>query len=644
MKKIILLHIFLVGISISLSAQTSTRLYPIVENNLYGFINETGKVVIQPQFYSIGNFSEGLAPARKGGSYGYIDETGKYIIADKYDYAEPFDHGVAKVYVNGVPSLIDKAGSLLFKSDFKSIESFGSHSYTVATTYSGKQALINKNGKFITDTIFDYIHHFENNRAIVESINDPLPDEMREEGLIDTTGKWIIKFGTYFYFVSLNEGFYKVTYKFCPYCGFLTSNQRVINKNGEVKYNLPSKGWNFLFYKSTYQHGLMVVDIDSPFYYSKKSHYKGVVDTNGNLVLKSKAWEELEPISKTLRKAKSGNKWFLLDNRWAKKTQTSFVDIFTNESIQGYTDYNILYAEDSSGFFAIDTNGVEIAQPTVKCKNCYFNYIVDSLIFFIIEGDQEKGDYSTKFCFWNMASNMLMPVFYDYIEEMHHNEKLIWVSKDSIGQYLDRNGNVIWQERRNISIGRPLNIDYVNSNCCGLDIRHDATSDSASDIYPRRLYKNTANYKEDAFKVFIDTTVHGLWINKYFANAVFILNSSKDTIVFQAISNQLELIMQAKDENGAWRNIEKISYSHYWETYFEARLNPMEYYKYDMPVYKGGMKTKLRAKLTYRYSNSKKFENLYSNEIDGSINPGQFWRSGLYSNTRNVELKHYWDR
>lgn len=48
----------------------TTPLFRIVENEKIGFIDSTGKVVIQPQFHAAGEFSEGLSNARFNGKYG----------------------------------------------------------------------------------------------------------------------------------------------------------------------------------------------------------------------------------------------------------------------------------------------------------------------------------------------------------------------------------------------------------------------------------------------------------------------------------------------------------------------------------------------------------------------------------------------
>jgi hypothetical protein len=77
---------------------------------MYGYINQTGKIVIVPQFAEAFDFHEGLAGVRttkttgcygKGDSWGYIDKTGKYVLEPKYNEVHPFRSGVARVHVGG---------------------------------------------------------------------------------------------------------------------------------------------------------------------------------------------------------------------------------------------------------------------------------------------------------------------------------------------------------------------------------------------------------------------------------------------------------------------------------------------------------------------------------------------------------------
>jgi WG containing repeat len=66
----------------------------------WGFINETGELVIEPQWGNVGDFSEGLAGVSNGqgfsfGKWGYINKAGVLAIRHQFDHAEPFVNGKA---------------------------------------------------------------------------------------------------------------------------------------------------------------------------------------------------------------------------------------------------------------------------------------------------------------------------------------------------------------------------------------------------------------------------------------------------------------------------------------------------------------------------------------------------------------------
>ena len=63
------------------------------------FIDETGKTVIPCVFDRVGNFSEGLAPARVGRRWGYIDRWGKMVIQPQFQGAAEIHDGLGRVEV-----------------------------------------------------------------------------------------------------------------------------------------------------------------------------------------------------------------------------------------------------------------------------------------------------------------------------------------------------------------------------------------------------------------------------------------------------------------------------------------------------------------------------------------------------------------
>lgn len=107
------------------------RLYPITVDDKHGFIDESGNVkfMLPEEVYTIFAFSEGLAVAGKrvpntNGRWGFIDETGKYVIEAKFVMVKPFSEGLAAVVFkdneNAYRSVgyIDQSGRMVIPPQF----------------------------------------------------------------------------------------------------------------------------------------------------------------------------------------------------------------------------------------------------------------------------------------------------------------------------------------------------------------------------------------------------------------------------------------------------------------------------------------------------------------------------------------------
>ncbi|MDY6784551.1 MAG: WG repeat-containing protein [Cyanobacteriota bacterium] len=102
--------------------EQTLNLYPFTgENELQGYIDSTGKVIIEPQFSGAFDFSEGLAAVfidvfrndKYRYKYGYIDSTGKVVIPPQFKVAFPFSNRRAAVEIEGKMGYIDKAGKVV---------------------------------------------------------------------------------------------------------------------------------------------------------------------------------------------------------------------------------------------------------------------------------------------------------------------------------------------------------------------------------------------------------------------------------------------------------------------------------------------------------------------------------------------------
>jgi WG containing repeat len=101
---------------LSSPASASDRLFRIIRNDKFGYINQRGDVVIAPQFTDARDFSEGLAPVKIGGKYGAIDRQGKFVVQPQYKWPDNFVDGVA-VFADfqDRPVAIDLQGKILPK-------------------------------------------------------------------------------------------------------------------------------------------------------------------------------------------------------------------------------------------------------------------------------------------------------------------------------------------------------------------------------------------------------------------------------------------------------------------------------------------------------------------------------------------------
>ena len=57
----------------------------------WGFVDKTGKMVIEPQFADAHSFANGYAAIKKNGKWGFIDENGEIVIRAQFEDARDFN-------------------------------------------------------------------------------------------------------------------------------------------------------------------------------------------------------------------------------------------------------------------------------------------------------------------------------------------------------------------------------------------------------------------------------------------------------------------------------------------------------------------------------------------------------------------------
>src|SRR5262245_19490975 len=91
-----------------------------------GFVDKSGTVVISPQF-RVGSypFFEGLAMVwTLQDKFGYIDKRGEFVIAPEFEGAFQFSEGIARVWGRGGYGFIDKSGAYIVSPRFRDAGDF----------------------------------------------------------------------------------------------------------------------------------------------------------------------------------------------------------------------------------------------------------------------------------------------------------------------------------------------------------------------------------------------------------------------------------------------------------------------------------------------------------------------------------------
>jgi hypothetical protein len=288
----------------------------------YGFIDKTGRMVIEPQFDYAEWFSEGLAAAKYEGQFGYIDKTGQFVIKPQFSSAYVFSGGLAVVSFGPGKgwNYIDQSGKLLFDHRVaRNISSATNFSEEVAwIKIQGRNVLINQKGG-----------EWEGNQRFFGRMG---PEEVREfrEGfsLVKHVGRWMF-FSRTGRVISLplnvtygllegplwgsgcfSEGmaYIKIDGKY----GFIDKKYDWVEKNFSIKPQFDDV--------ANFREGLAVVKINNKF---------GYIDKTGKFIIPPQ-FDNSQSFSEGMAGVKIGNKYGYIDKagRMVVKPQFDLVEPF----------------------------------------------------------------------------------------------------------------------------------------------------------------------------------------------------------------------------------------------------------------------------------------------------------------------------
>lgn len=224
------------------------------KNQLFGFVNSTGDIVVPAKFLSVGYFSGGLAWAKTSNqTIGFIDKNGNWVIQPKFEAAKEFDAttGVAMVKEGTEWKLIDKTGKTIIVNG-----ATGFGEFNEGLGYAKKGTLvgfINSKGEWVIEAAYDKVERMFNGYSNVKKGDF--------WGVIDKTGKVIIP--TTYQGVNPNhDGLFAV--KKDLLWGFMDKSGKVV-----VEFNYTG-----------------IRDFDNGFAAVKLGDSWGMIDKSGNQILK----------------------------------------------------------------------------------------------------------------------------------------------------------------------------------------------------------------------------------------------------------------------------------------------------------------------------------------------------------------------
>jgi hypothetical protein len=315
---------------VKIFADDSMELFPLQMKEKYGFINRSGKIIIDPQYEYASNFSEGFAAIiDETGKYGFINNLGEITFFPGATDLRKYQSGYAAIRFEKW-GYIDKELKIAIKPEYIKCGNFSNGLAPVAVrddvTKKNYYTFIDEKGVPQFSGRFESAQEFNNDLALVVLNN--------QSGFIDVSGNEVIKCS--FYIArSFSDGFAAVA----------------VMENGVVKWGFINKNGDIVIepkYENvdSFREGYAAVSI--------KGKY-GLIDKTGKFIFPPKFEKLTSPNESMLRYFQ--NKWGYI-NMDGKVIHKPFFDEageFSN-GLARITIYNVINGTNVSkdGYLKID--------------------------------------------------------------------------------------------------------------------------------------------------------------------------------------------------------------------------------------------------------------------------------------------------
>jgi len=163
---------------------------PVMQNGKWGYIDQSGRVVIKPRFDKAGYFSDGWAKIQEGDKIAFINRNGDTVLKPELSDAGSFSEGLATASKPDGKKVgyINKKGKFVIPPRFVEAYAFSDGKAVVALKKRGPYGYIDKQGKFVIKPRFDAAFKFVRGLAPVHTGGFD-----GHWGYIDDSGKMVIK-------------------------------------------------------------------------------------------------------------------------------------------------------------------------------------------------------------------------------------------------------------------------------------------------------------------------------------------------------------------------------------------------------------------------------------------------------------------
>ena len=93
------------------------------DGDKWGFVGRDGKIVIEPKYDEVHDFTDGIAAVRQGSKSFFIDKTGRvpFLLPNNITDIGMFNKGLAPVKIDGKWGFIDTKGTVVIPPAYNEV-------------------------------------------------------------------------------------------------------------------------------------------------------------------------------------------------------------------------------------------------------------------------------------------------------------------------------------------------------------------------------------------------------------------------------------------------------------------------------------------------------------------------------------------